>query len=167
MSAGGAFGGGRSQYHLRQVGVFLDLHFINKPELFVQAFQPPQKFDSEGNLIDPETKERVKNLLLSLYAFTLRLKNTCWFAKMSFVWQILSNCNNVQQFVVTLGLCMDHACHGLERLLFILVWWCFRFLKFFLLSKLTKISSRLRLFRFTDSNYLSSCLYYFKIILKT
>lgn len=80
MSAGGAFGGGRSQYHLRQVGVFLDLHFINKPELFVQAFQPPQKFDSEGNLIDPETKERVKNLLLSLYAFTLRLKNTCWFA---------------------------------------------------------------------------------------
>ncbi|XP_039136649.1 NADPH:quinone oxidoreductase [Dioscorea cayenensis subsp. rotundata] len=77
MSAGGAFGGGRSQYHLRQVGVFLDLHFINKPELFVQAFQPPQKFDSEGNLIDPETKERVKNLLLSLYAFTLRLKNTC------------------------------------------------------------------------------------------
>ncbi|KAH7667025.1 NAD(P)H dehydrogenase (quinone) protein [Dioscorea alata] len=77
MSAGGAFGGGRSQYHLRQVGVFLDLHFINKPELFVQAFQPPQKFDSEGNLIDPETKERVKNLLLSLYAFTLRLKNIC------------------------------------------------------------------------------------------
>ncbi|KAJ0977530.1 hypothetical protein J5N97_013004 [Dioscorea zingiberensis] len=75
MSAGGGFGGGRSQYHLRQVGVFLDLHFINKPELFVQAFQPPQKFDSEGNLIDPDTKERVKNLLLSLYAFTLRLKN--------------------------------------------------------------------------------------------
>ncbi|XP_072961375.1 NADPH:quinone oxidoreductase [Typha angustifolia] len=74
VSAGGGFGGGRSQYHLRQVGVFLDLHFINKPELFVSAFQPPQKFDSEGNLIDPEIKERLKQIILSLQAFTLRLK---------------------------------------------------------------------------------------------
>ncbi|URE35068.1 NADPH quinone oxidoreductase [Musa troglodytarum] len=75
VSAGGNFGGGRSQYHLRQVGVFLDLHFINKPELFVQAFQPPSKFDSDGNLIDPEIRERLKQVLLSLQAFTLRLQN--------------------------------------------------------------------------------------------
>ncbi|KAK8943256.1 NADPH:quinone oxidoreductase [Platanthera zijinensis] len=73
VSAGGGFGGGRSQYHLRQVGVFLDLHFINNPELFVPAFQPPRKFDDEGNLIDPEIKEKLKQLLLSLQAFTLRL----------------------------------------------------------------------------------------------
>ncbi|PKA53708.1 NADPH:quinone oxidoreductase [Apostasia shenzhenica] len=75
VSAGGGFGGGRSQYHLRQVGVFLDLHFINRPELFVQAFQPPKKFDDDGNLIDPEIKERLKQVLLSLQAFTLRLKS--------------------------------------------------------------------------------------------
>jgi len=75
VSAGGGFGGGRSQYHLRQVGVFLDLHFINKPELFVKAFEPPQKFDSEGNLIDDETKERLKQVLLSLQAFTYRLQS--------------------------------------------------------------------------------------------
>lgn len=74
VSAGGNFGGGRAQYHLRQVGVFLDLHFINKPELFVHAFQPPPKFDSDGNLIDPDTKERLKQVLLSLQAFTLRLQ---------------------------------------------------------------------------------------------
>ncbi|XP_078178790.1 putative NADPH:quinone oxidoreductase 1 [Carex rostrata] len=74
VSAGGGFGGGRSQYHLRQVGVFLDLHFINKPELFVQAFSPPQKFDSDGNLIDADVKERLRQVILSLQAFTLRLK---------------------------------------------------------------------------------------------
>uniref|UniRef100_A0A0E0N7Q6 NAD(P)H dehydrogenase (quinone) n=1 Tax=Oryza rufipogon TaxID=4529 RepID=A0A0E0N7Q6_ORYRU len=50
VSAGGGFGGGRSQYHLRQVGVFLDLHFINKPELAVKAFEQPPKFDSDGLL---------------------------------------------------------------------------------------------------------------------
>lgn len=74
VSAGGGFGGGRSQYHLRQVGVFLDLHFINKPELCVQAFQQPPKFDSDGNLIDAEIRERLKKVLLSLQAFTLRLQ---------------------------------------------------------------------------------------------
>eukprot|EP00262_Sarcandra_glabra_P019654 TRINITY_DN7490_c0_g3_i1.p1 TRINITY_DN7490_c0_g3~~TRINITY_DN7490_c0_g3_i1.p1 ORF type:complete len:196 (+),score=30.17 TRINITY_DN7490_c0_g3_i1:52-639(+) len=74
ISAGGGFGGGRSQYHLRQVGVFLDLHFINKPEFFVNAFQPPQKFDTDGSLVDLEAKERLKQVLLSLQAFTLRLR---------------------------------------------------------------------------------------------
>ncbi|KAL6129431.1 hypothetical protein ACLB2K_072781 [Fragaria x ananassa] len=63
ISAGGGFGGGRSQYHLRQVGVFLDLHFINKPEFFLNAFQPPAKFDSDGNLIDEESKKRVLGMI--------------------------------------------------------------------------------------------------------
>ncbi|KAJ4807271.1 NADPH:quinone oxidoreductase [Rhynchospora pubera] len=31
VSAAGGSGGQRSQYHIRQIGVFLDLHFINKP----------------------------------------------------------------------------------------------------------------------------------------
>lgn len=70
ISAGGGFGGGRAQYHLRQIGVYLDLHFINKPEFFLNAFQPPAKFDSEGNLIDADTEERIKQVLLALQAFT-------------------------------------------------------------------------------------------------
>ncbi|GAB4827772.1 hypothetical protein Ancab_034658 [Ancistrocladus abbreviatus] len=74
VSAGGGFGGGRSQYHLRQIGVYLDLHFINKPEFFLRAYEPPPKFDSDGNLIDEEAKERLKEILLSLQKFTLRLK---------------------------------------------------------------------------------------------
>ncbi|XWS08284.1 hypothetical protein CRYUN_Cryun41cG0066600 [Craigia yunnanensis] len=74
VSAGGNFGGGRSQYHLRQIGVYLDLHFINKPEFFLNAFEPPAKFDSDGNLIDPASKQRIKEVLLALQAFTLRLQ---------------------------------------------------------------------------------------------
>lgn len=74
VSAGGGFGGGRSQYHLRQTGVFLDLHFINKPEFFLNAFQPPAPFDKDGNLVDESAKEKLKAVLLSLYAFTLRLQ---------------------------------------------------------------------------------------------
>lgn len=74
ISTGGGFGGGRSQYHLRQIGVFLDLHFINKPEFVLNAFQPPAKFDSDGNLIDPIAKERLHAVLLSLKEFTLTLQ---------------------------------------------------------------------------------------------
>ena len=74
VSAGGGFGGGRSQYHLRQIGVYIDLHFINKPEFFLNAFQPPAKFDSDGNLVDESIKERLKEVLISLQAFTLRLQ---------------------------------------------------------------------------------------------
>ncbi|KAJ7982348.1 NADPH:quinone oxidoreductase [Quillaja saponaria] len=77
LSAGGGFGGGRAQYHLRQVGVFLDLHFINKPEFFVNAFQPPAKFSSEGDLIDAETKGKLKDVLLALHAHTLRTQGKC------------------------------------------------------------------------------------------
>ncbi|KAF2323742.1 hypothetical protein P3X46_011331 [Hevea brasiliensis] len=77
VSAGGSFGGGRSQYHLRQIGVYLDLHFINKPEFFLNAFAPPAKFDSDGNLIDPQAKEGIKEVLKSLHAFSLRLKGKC------------------------------------------------------------------------------------------
>ncbi|XP_022764739.1 NADPH:quinone oxidoreductase-like [Durio zibethinus] len=75
ISAGGGFGGGRSQYHLRQIGIYLDLHFINKPEFFLSAFQPPAKFDGDGNLIDPASKQKIKEVLLALQAFTLRLQD--------------------------------------------------------------------------------------------
>lgn len=72
VSAGGGFGGGRAQYHLRQIGVFLDLHFINKPEFFLNVFQPPAKFDGDGNLIDEAAKEKLKEVLLALKALSQR-----------------------------------------------------------------------------------------------
>ncbi|KAE9617121.1 hypothetical protein Lal_00035050 [Lupinus albus] len=75
ISTGGGFGGGRSHYHLRQVGVFLDLHFINKPEFVLNAFQPPAKYNADGDLIDEDAKTQLKDVLLSLQAFTLRLRS--------------------------------------------------------------------------------------------
>ncbi|KAM0834512.1 hypothetical protein ACQ4PT_063545 [Festuca glaucescens] len=74
VCAGGSFGGGRAAFHLRQIGVFLDLHFINKPELHVKAYEHPPKFDADGNLIHAETRERLRQVLLSLQAFALRLQ---------------------------------------------------------------------------------------------
>jgi chromate reductase, NAD(P)H dehydrogenase (quinone) len=74
LSASGGSGGSRSQYHIRQVGVFLDIHFLNKPEVFTKAHQPPEKFDADGNLVDPETREQLAGMLLSLQAFALRLR---------------------------------------------------------------------------------------------
>jgi NAD(P)H-dependent FMN reductase len=38
MGANGAMGTSRAQYHLRQVGVFLDWHFVNKPEVNVNLW---------------------------------------------------------------------------------------------------------------------------------
>ncbi|XP_023525714.1 NAD(P)H:quinone oxidoreductase-like [Cucurbita pepo subsp. pepo] len=76
VSSSGSLGGARSQYHLRQIGVFLDLHFINKPEFFLNAYQPPPKFDSHGDLIDDKVREKLKAVLLALHAFSLRLRGT-------------------------------------------------------------------------------------------
>ncbi|KAI9115424.1 hypothetical protein K1719_013743 [Acacia pycnantha] len=75
VSAGGMLGGGRGQSHLRDIGVFLDLHFINKPEFFLNAFLPPPKFSPlNGDLIDEDAMLRLKQMLLSLKAFTLQLR---------------------------------------------------------------------------------------------
>jgi len=62
MSASpGALGGARAQYHLRQVCVFLDMHPLNKPEVMVKNAK--DKFDTEGRLIDEETRGIVKKQL--------------------------------------------------------------------------------------------------------
>uniref|UniRef100_A0ACD5WMU8 Uncharacterized protein n=1 Tax=Avena sativa TaxID=4498 RepID=A0ACD5WMU8_AVESA len=74
VCAGADFGGGRGSLHLRQIGIYLDIHFINKPELHVRAFDDPPKFDAQGNLTDAKTRERLKRVLLSLQAFALRLQ---------------------------------------------------------------------------------------------
>ncbi|XP_074301148.1 NAD(P)H:quinone oxidoreductase-like [Silene latifolia] len=69
--------GGRIwQYHLRQIGVYLDIHFINKPEFFINGVHgTPQQFDTNGDLIDPVTIQRLKDVLIALRVFTLRLTN--------------------------------------------------------------------------------------------
>ena len=57
MGSGGGMGTSRAQYHLRQVCVYLDLHPVNKPEVFANAFAG--SFDADGNLTD----ERIRTLV--------------------------------------------------------------------------------------------------------
>ena len=73
MSAStGMLGGARAQYHLRQVFVFLNMHPLNKPEVFVTFAN--QKFDEKGSLTDEKTKEFIKGLLEALVAWTKKLE---------------------------------------------------------------------------------------------
>jgi chromate reductase len=73
MSAStGMLGGARAQYHLRQTFVFLDMHPINKPEVFVTFAD--KKFDAGGKCIDEKGLEVVSELLKSLVARTKKLQ---------------------------------------------------------------------------------------------
>jgi chromate reductase len=73
MSASTGFmGGGRAQYHLRQVLTGLNVMVLNKPELMVTMGS--EKFDAEGNLTDGKARENLAKLLEALVAWTQRLK---------------------------------------------------------------------------------------------
>lgn len=73
MSAStGMLGGVNAQFHLRQTFVFLDMHPINRPGVFVTFAD--EKIDNEGRVIDEKTKEKIKGLLEALIAWTKRLK---------------------------------------------------------------------------------------------
>jgi chromate reductase len=60
----GILGTARAQYHLRQVFVTLNMFAINRPEVMVSGAH--EKFDAQGNLTDPKTLEKVKELLMAL-----------------------------------------------------------------------------------------------------
>jgi chromate reductase len=60
----GMQGTSRAQYHLRQVFVYLNMHPVNRPELMVPSAQ--DKFDAQGKLTDPKTRQKITELLNSL-----------------------------------------------------------------------------------------------------
>ena len=65
MGASGSMSGTmRAQYHLRQVAVFLDMHVVNKPEVFVRS--AANAFDAEGKLVDEAASKVVRELLEAL-----------------------------------------------------------------------------------------------------
>ena len=72
MGAGGGMGTSRAQYHLRQVCVFLDLHPLNKPEVFANAFAGG--FDADGNLTDEKIAANIAQQLAALAMWARRLK---------------------------------------------------------------------------------------------
>ncbi|MDO8578272.1 MAG: NAD(P)H-dependent oxidoreductase [Dehalococcoidales bacterium] len=73
MSASiGMLGGARAQYHLRQSFVFLDMHPLNRPEVFVTFAN--QKVDDNGKFIDEPGRKLIKELLEALVNMTIKMK---------------------------------------------------------------------------------------------
>jgi len=68
----GISGSARAQYHLRQCFVFLTCFALNQPEVMVPFAQ--EKIDKEGKLTDQKIREKIRELLESLVAWTQRLK---------------------------------------------------------------------------------------------
>jgi chromate reductase len=73
MGASGSSGGTmRAQYHLRQIAVYLDMHPLNKPEIFVR--NAASAFDPEGNLTDETTKKLISQQLAALAVWARKLR---------------------------------------------------------------------------------------------
>lgn len=73
MSAStGMLGGARAQYHLRQTFVFLNAHPLNRPEVIVPFAY--EKIDEKGKVTDKKAREKIKELLDALVAWTERLR---------------------------------------------------------------------------------------------
>ena len=71
-ASAGVMGTARAQYHLRQTCVFLNMHPLNKPEVFVPAAQT--KFDASGRLTDEAVRTRIRQLLEALLVWTRKLQ---------------------------------------------------------------------------------------------
>jgi len=68
----GNFGTVRAQMHLRQVCVFCNMFPVNRPEVLVMRAQ--EKFDTDGRVVDETTRGFVRDLLIALTNWTLRLQ---------------------------------------------------------------------------------------------
>jgi chromate reductase len=68
----GMMGTARAQYHLRQCFVYLTCFALNQPEVMVPSAH--DKIDQEGKVTDQKTRDKIKELLESLVAWTNRLK---------------------------------------------------------------------------------------------
>jgi chromate reductase len=71
MGAGGGMGTSRSQYHLRQVCVCLNLHVLNKPEVFVNAFTG--QFDEGGDVLEDQVRAQIAAQMQALVDWTRKL----------------------------------------------------------------------------------------------
>ena len=69
-ASGSLLGGVRAQYHLRHICVSLNCFPLNQPQVYIT--EAPKKFDAEGRLADPATREFIRQLMAELRSFTLR-----------------------------------------------------------------------------------------------
>jgi chromate reductase len=66
-------GGVRAQLHLRHIMVELNMYPINQPQLILARAQ--EKFDSNSKLTDEKVRETLRNLLLALVQWTMKLQS--------------------------------------------------------------------------------------------
>ena len=72
MGAGaGMAGTARAQYDLRRCCVFLDMHPLNKPEVFIGQAQT--KFDPSGRFTDEAGRGFIRDLLVALEQWTRQI----------------------------------------------------------------------------------------------
>jgi chromate reductase, NAD(P)H dehydrogenase (quinone) len=72
MGAGaGMAGTARAQYDLRRSCVFLDMHPLNKPEVFIGQAQT--KFDASGRFTDEAGRGFIRDLLVALENWTRQI----------------------------------------------------------------------------------------------
>jgi chromate reductase, NAD(P)H dehydrogenase (quinone) len=71
-ASSGVNGTTRAQYHLRQVGVGVDLKFLNRPEVFIAS--AAERFDSEGRLTHEKTRELIRLQLGNLRDWARQLR---------------------------------------------------------------------------------------------
>ncbi len=72
-AATGMIGGARAQIDLRHTFVFLEMHAINRPEVYITFAD--QKFDQSGRLTDEKARGLVRDLLHALVDWTRRLQS--------------------------------------------------------------------------------------------
>ena len=72
MGSAAGMGSARAQYHLRQVCVYLNLHPLNKPEIFCNAFA--NTFDTNSVLTDERIQGMIVEQLVSLQAWVEQLR---------------------------------------------------------------------------------------------
>ncbi|MGH7096137.1 MAG: NADPH-dependent FMN reductase [Stellaceae bacterium] len=70
-ASGGMSGTVRAQYDLRRSCVFLDMHPLNKPEIFIGAAQT--RFDAAGHLTDETARGLIRDLMAALERWTLQV----------------------------------------------------------------------------------------------
>jgi chromate reductase len=69
----GQTGTARAQLQVRQAFLFTETYVLLKPEVLVGQAQG--KFDAHGRLTDEPTRERIRELLLALARWTVRLRD--------------------------------------------------------------------------------------------
>ena len=72
-ASSGPRGGARSQLHLRQILVDLNMYAINQPQLLLARAQ--DAFESDLKLKDPQTRETLKTILQTLAIWTKKINS--------------------------------------------------------------------------------------------